>query len=316
MDGPVFRRPSEVELIVCPQCDTPQQSPGSTVCEQCGVDLSFVLGTPSDTGPRLKHTPPHPQVPLVQRTRAALLMLGSIISRTAAQMREARMRRARVVKTPQNSVRQLRRSLRPQVSLVQLARTTALALGLIVFRTAAQIVLVAALGLGVCFIPDVNAHVPQTKEFSATAAALVELAAREWGIRLFPGRVDVAQSQPSTNRSLAQQHPAQFVATQAVLVTSTPGGADVRLGGRTIGKTPLTLRVAPGTVTITFSRPGYTPVTRTFTVKLGKAASVQVTLTAAGVQSTVTPSRQILTPSGRERMQDPTERDAPQGDGT
>ncbi len=232
-------------------------------------------------------------------------------------MRQAGMRpRPRVAKTSQNSVRNLRRSLRPRVSLVQLTRTIILALGLIVFRTAAQMVLITALGLGVCFIPDVNAHVPQTKEFSATAASLVELAARGLGIKLFPGRVDVAQSQPSTNRSLAQQRPAQFVATQAVLVTSTPGGADVRLGGRTVGKTPLTLRIAPGTVTITFSRPGYAPVTRTLTVKLGKAASVQVTLTATGVQSPVTPQPEIRTPSGRERMQDPTERDAPQGGGT
>lgn len=83
-----------------------------------------------------------------------------------------------------------------------------------------------------------------------------------------------------------------------------------------MGKTPLTLRIAPGTVTITFSRPGYAPVTRTLTVKLGKAASVQVTLTATGVQSPVTPQPEIRTPSGHERMQDPTERDTPQDGGT
>ncbi|HEX4841128.1 MAG TPA: PEGA domain-containing protein [bacterium] len=213
-------------------------------------------------------------------------------------------------------MRKLRRSLRPRVSLVQLTRTTILALGLIVFRTAAQMLLITALGLGVCFIPDVNAHVPQTKEFSATAASLVELVAREWGIKLFASRVDVAQSTPSTTRPITQQRPTQFVATQAVLVSSTPGGAIVRLGGRTVGKTPLTLRIAPGTVTITLSRPGYAPVTRTLTVKLGKAASVEVTLTAAPVQSTGTPSLQMPTQSGRDRIQDPTERDQTPGGGT
>jgi hypothetical protein len=323
VDGPVFRRPSELDLLVCTQCGTPQQSPGSTVCEQCGVDLPYALGSSPDprTSPDIARRPKHnpgPEVLLVQRTRAALLMLGSIVSRTVAQMRQARMRpRPHVAKAPQNSVRRVRRSLRPRVSVVQLARTTILAVGLIVFRTAAQMVLITALGLGVCFIPDVNAHVPQTKEFSATAASLVELIAREWGIKLFPGRTEAMQSQPSTTRSLPQQRPAQFVATQAVLVSSTPDGAIIRLGGRAVGKTPLTLRIAPGTVTITLSRPGYAPVSRTLTVKLGKAASVQVTLTAAPEQSTGTPTPQMPTPSGKDPTQDPTERDnAPPGGGT
>lgn len=318
MDGPVFRRPSELDLLICPQCSTPQQSPGSTVCEQCGVDLPYVIGTSPAAARRPQRTP-RPEVPLVQRTRAALLMLGSIISQTITQMRQVQIRlpRPRVAKAPENSVRKLRRSLRPRVSLVQLTRTTILAVGLIVFRTAAQMVLITALGLGVCFIPDVNAHVPQTKEFSATAASLVELIAREWGIKLFPGRTEAMQSQPSTIRSLPQQRPAQFVATQAVLVSSTPDGAIVRLGGRAVGKTPLTLRIAPGTITITLSRPGYAPVSRTLTVKLGKAASVQVTLTAAPEQSTGTPTPQMPTPSGKDPTQDPTERDnAPPGGGT
>jgi len=79
--------------------------------------------------------------------------------------------------------------------------------------------------------------------------------------------------------------------------------------------TPLTLRIAPGTVTITFSRPGYAPVTRTLTVKLGKAAVLQVTLTAAPVQSTVNTQQQTQTPSGRQ-PQDPAERNLQQGGGT
>ncbi|HVH30466.1 MAG TPA: PEGA domain-containing protein [bacterium] len=226
------------------------------------------------------------------------------------------MRRARVAKAPQNSVRNLRRSLRPRVSLDQFIATTIRVGGLIVFRTAAQVLVVSAVGLGVCFIPDVNAHVPQTKAFSATAASLVELVASEMGIHIFPGRVEAVQSQPSPARSVAQQRPAQFVATQAVLVTSTPGGAVVRLGGRTVGKTPLTLRIAPGTVTITFSRPGYASVTRTLTVKLGKAASVQVILTAASAPSTVTPPPQVPNPSGHQQTHDPAEPNTPQGGGT
>jgi len=263
-------------------------------------------------GRRPNHTP-RPQVPLTQRTRVALLVLGSIVSRTVAQMQQAQMRwRSRAAKTPQNSVRKLRHSLRPHVSLAQLTSTTVRVLGLIAFRTAAQMVVVTALGLGLCFIPDVNAHVPQTKEFSATAAAWVEYTARTWGSRLFAGQAEAVQSQPS----IAQQHPAQFVATQAVLVTSTPGGAIVRLGGRTIGKTPLTLRVAPGSITITFSRPGYAPVTRTLTVKLGKASIVQVTLTAAPAQSTVTSPQQVPTPSGRQQLQEPGERTLQQVGGT
>jgi hypothetical protein len=195
-----------------------------------------------------------------------------------------------VAKTPQNSVRKLKHSLRPRVPLAERTRMAVLILSLIVFRTAVQVLLVAALGLGLCFVPEVNAHVPQTREFSATAASWVEYAAKTWGSGLFGRQAQAVQPQPSVMR------PAQFVATQAVLVTSAPGGAIVRLGGRTVGKTPISLRVAPGTYTITFSLPGYAQVTRTITVKVGKAASVGVTLTTARV----VPVQPTLAPSPRE----------------
>jgi hypothetical protein len=230
---------------------------------------------------------------LVQQTRAALLGLGSIISelisivsRTVVQMRAG----PRVAKAPQNSVRKLKQSLHPRVPLVQRAGMAVVILGLIVFRTAVQMLVVVALGMGLCFVPDVNAHVPQTREFSATAASWVEYAAKSWGRGLFGSQAEAVQPQPSVMRS------AQFVATQAVLVTSAPGGAIVRLGGRTVGKTPISLRVAPGTYTITFSLPGYAQVTRTITVKVGKVASVGVTLTTARV----VPVQPTLVPSPRQ----------------
>src|SRR5207245_11168326 len=72
--------------------------------------------------------------------------------------------------------------------------------------------------------------------------------------------------------------PARPAAVQAVTVKSTPIGVTVQLNARAVGKTPMTLRLAPGTYKVTFSRPGYLSVTRTITVKAGQAASLNVTL--------------------------------------
>jgi hypothetical protein len=152
----------------------------------------------------------------------------------------------------------------------------------IAVRTVMQVLLLASLGLGLCFVPEVNARVPAAKEFSATAASWVEYAAQNWRSALLGSPVTNSQAAPRLAPSAARPpKPAQFVATQAVLFDSTPGGAIVRLGTRTVGKTPMTLRLAPGTYKVTISRPGYASVTRTITVRQGTAAALGVQLVAA-----------------------------------
>lgn len=52
--------------------------------------------------------------------------------------------------------------------------------------------------------------------------------------------------------------------TVALVITSTPAGAQVELDGAIVGRTPVHVaRLAPGTHRVRVSRPGYAPVGRT-----------------------------------------------------
>ncbi len=248
---------NELDLLVCRKCGTPQESPGSTICEQCGADLL-----------RLRVAKTASRHPLLQLQQLLHPVLG------------------------------LRHLLAVPGRLLHQAPTALAVLSFIIFRTVTQLLLLAALSLGLCFVPEVNVRVPATKEIAATAAAWVEYAAMDWRSTLLGSRVaDTHPAQRPAPSAARQPKPVQFVATQAVLIDSTPGGAIVRLGTRTVGKTPMTLRVAPGTYTVTIIRAGYAPVTRTITVRQGHAASVGVKLVAATVvksppdQSTLEPRR-------------------------
>ncbi len=224
---------SDLELLTCRKCGTPQESPGSTVCEQCGADL---------VRPRIK--------------RASL---------------------------PRPALR-LKQFLRVPVQLVRRGIAGLLLLVSLVFRGVTLLLLLASLVIGLSFVPEVNARVPATKEIAATAKKWFQRA-EDWGGKLLASWEVETQPQRRTFPPAASPQkpsPAQFAATQAVMISSSPGGATVRLGTRPVGKTPVTLRVAPGTYKVTISRPGYATVTRTITVKQGKPASLGVTLVAAG----------------------------------
>lgn len=149
-------------------------------------------------------------------------------------------------------------------------------------RVATALLVVGLLIIGLSFVPEVNARVPVTNEVAATARKWLQRA-EDWSGRLLAGSKAEDQAQrPASSPTATSQKPGATrpAATQPLTVRSTPGGATVLLNTRRVGKTPVTLRVAPGIYKVTVNRPGYVSVTRTVTVKPGKAASLSVTLVA------------------------------------
>src|SRR3989475_2325954 len=71
---------SRYELRTCPKCGAQQQSPGSTICEQCGTDMRVAsMQFPSQrSAPRYKvrfRAPTH----LLKRTITALVALAVVV---------------------------------------------------------------------------------------------------------------------------------------------------------------------------------------------------------------------------------------------
>lgn len=121
-----------------------------------------------------------------------------------------------------------------------------------------------------------SGYAPLTRTITVKRGARASLI-----VRLTPA---TAASKPRT-APVQTAAPARPAATMPVRVTSTPSGAAVQIGGKTVGRTPVTLQLASGTHTLTVTRSGYTAVRRTVTVKQGAAASLAVNLTAAAPAS-------------------------------
>lgn len=253
------RRPlNELQLLTCPTCAAPQESPGSTVCELCGADLKRQSGRkPSRPGP-----------------------LPRIVRSLWAPVRAA----TRVV-------------------------TGVLSAALFVGRVATLLLLLASLVMGASLVPEVNALIPATKAVAVIARPWLHRAG-DWASARLASWMSGPQRQPVATRStIIPQKPApvRFEATQAVLISSTPSGATVQVNARTMGKTPLTLRLAPGSYKVTISRPGYTTVSRIITVRQGSAESFDVKLTVEGPLPTKHPPRLDVPPvrsNGQHKQED------------
>lgn len=228
---------SRFELRTCPKCGAGQESPGSTICEQCGTDL-----------------------------RVASMQFPS--QRATSTKIKIRFR------VPANLLK----------------------------RSVTTLVLLALLVVGLSFVPAVSARVPALKKVATTTRTELQrverfLAGRvPWlkpaaqAPRSTPASAPAQKAAPAKQPVSATQKPAsttqkpaptRTAAVQAVTVKSNPVGVTVQLNAKAVGKTPMTLKLAPGTYKVTFSQPGYVPVTRTITVKAGQAASVNVTLVKA-----------------------------------
>lgn len=251
---------SEFGRHTCPKCGTVQESPGSTVCEQCGQDLKLTAVN--------RPAPPRPVTRPKQSPRSGP-----------------------PVAAPPGILKHGFRALQSLVSSI-----LSLIWGLIslTLRLAIALVLLGSLVVGLSYVPEVRARVPVMKEAPRVAKQLL----RRVGvvsIRMLASLASARkESQPekwtSGERRVPQQRashpavatqkpvPAKVAASQPLTIKSTPTGATVRLNGLQVGKTPLYLSVAPGTYKLLVSRPGYSSVTRTIIVKAGKAVSLNVTL--------------------------------------
>ncbi len=254
--------PSGLERT-CPRCGTLQESPGSTVCEQCGTDL-----TPLRVA---KPSSPRHVLPLKHLLRVPALVL----------------RRGFV---------------------------TVLVLGSLILRGIRLALVLGSLAVGLSFVPQVSARVPVMKDVAATTKALIQQVpwirqAQVWGSKLL---ASLKVETPPQRRASSQAVPSQKsvaskpVVGQPLTVKSTPSGATVRLNARSMGKTPTTLKVAPGTYKVTISRPGFVTVTRTITVKPGKTAALTVALVAV--------SKASPTPGQVPPVRDPTPRQIRDGE--
>jgi len=240
---------SRFELRTCPKCGAVQESPGSTVCEQCGTDM-----------------------------RVASMQFPS--------------------QRPPSSSR-VRIRFRAPAHLLR--------------RSVTALVALAVLAVGLSFVPAVSARVPAMKKVAVTTRTEL-LRAEQLLARWVPWFKSATQTPRRTSTSptapkaapakkpaaTAQKSaPSRSAAVQAV--KSTPIGVTVQLNARAVGRTPLTLKLAPGTYKVTFSRPGYMSVTRTITVKAGQAASLNVTLvksSSAPAPAPVTTGSQPPPPAG------------------
>jgi len=268
------RPTSEFRQHTCPKCGAVQESPGSTVCEQCGTDLKLAVArAPSQ----------RPIAPLKQPPR-----FGQLLG------------------VPARFVTGVFGALLSFVSSVLsfIWRLISLAL-----RTAVVLLVIGALVVGLSYVPQVRARVPAIKDAPKIAKQGL-LRAGVMGIRMLASLARARkESQPekrtSSERRTPQQRtshpavtaqkpaPAKVAVSQPFTIKSTPTGATVRVNGLQVGKTPLYLSVAPGTYNLLVSRPGYTSITRTITVKAGKATSLDLKLLAVRR----TPRRTVPTPT-------------------
>lgn len=260
--------------LTCPTCGTLQESPGSTVCEQCGASLS-----------RHEDLTPSSPLPASQRVGEAV----------AASLRA-------IVAVPVRLVRGAVAALQALLILI---------LRIIVFtvRMVLALAVLGALVIGLSYVPAVQAKVPVAKELPQMTVDLLRRGAG-LGERLLrtlrqeteppleasrpaatapkssapksaapkPAASKPAASKPTATRPAAVKSSAVAL---SLTVRSNPQGATVLLNQRRMGKTPLTVKVAPGTYRMTISRSGYKSVTRTVIIKAGQPASVDVTLTIA-----------------------------------
>ena len=221
---------NDLQLLTCPKCGAPQESPGSTVCELCGADL------------------PHHGVKRPATPHSAL-------------------RLKHVLRGP---VRQLTRGVAAMQLLV-----------LLVVRAMALLVLLTSLVVGSSLVPEVNALIPATQAIARPARVGLQRV-EDWAGKLLADWEAEPQRQhlpTQSTASLQKLAAPRFVATQAVMISSVPRGATVRVNAREMGKTPMTLKLSPGTYKVTISRPGYRTASRTLTVERGQAASLGVNLT-------------------------------------
>ena len=115
--------------LTCPTCGTLQESPGSTVCEQCGADLS-------------RHEDLTPSSPLPAARRVGETVAASLRAIVAVPVR----------------------LVRGAVAAVQALLSLIIRIIVVTVRTVLVLLILGALVIGLSYVPAVQAKVPVAKE--------------------------------------------------------------------------------------------------------------------------------------------------------
>ena len=67
-----------------------------------------------------------------------------------------------------------------------------------------------------------------------------------------------------------------------IVINTVPSGATISVNGSTVGASPITVDVDPGSYTILIQSSGYNDATTTVTVAAGETHTLNVSLTATG----------------------------------
>jgi hypothetical protein len=94
----------------------------------------------------------------------------------------------------------------------------------------------------------------------------------------FNGEMASASSSAAQVESRAQ---ADSAVLSNIVITSTPGGADINIDGKFLGNTPSTLRLAAGEHSIVIEKSGFNPWQRSITVTNNGSITVAATLATA-----------------------------------
>lgn len=93
-----------------------------------------------------------------------------------------------------------------------------------------------------------------------------------------PTQAAAATTSSTTGASTSNVSPGS--ATCGITVQSTPNGCDIMVDGKFSGDTPSTLRLSPGTHTVTIQKSGYKTWQRTLSLEAGSNITIDATLSS------------------------------------
>lgn len=123
------------------------------------------------------------------------------------------------------------------------------------------------------FMKGKNINIPKGTEITAYIAADTPL-----DIAKFRPQSDSSTQPISTASESRVTESSATSELSSVVIKSSPDGADINIGGKFMGNTQSTIRLAPGDHTITIEKAGYKTWQRTITLSAGGSSNIDATL--------------------------------------
>jgi hydrogenase maturation factor len=123
------------------------------------------------------------------------------------------------------------------------------------------------------FMKGKNINIPKGTEITAYIAADTPLDIAKFKAQAnLPAQTLTAASESTTTEASSTAE------LSSVIIKSSPEGADISIGGKFMGNTQSTLRLAPGDHTITIEKAGYKSWQRIITLSAGGSTTIDATL--------------------------------------